>query len=189
MGKVVPTPTPTTQTHTSNATGNATTKDYVTASNSQDGFPLPLFVTTGIISGLNPCVFSVLIFLMGTLALTGSRARALAIGMVYIATVFFVFFLSALAVVQFVRIIGAQNLQLTKTIIGVFLLVVGIVSIKDFFWYIAGLVLRFQLLRNTVSAISEKPVRFSQLSGSVSSPRLPLCRAQSVRSRTFPPHT
>jgi cytochrome c biogenesis protein CcdA len=72
---------------------------------------------------------------MGTLALTGSRVRALAIGVAYIATVFFVFFLSALAVVQFVRIIGASNLQLTKTLIGVFLLIVGIVSIKDFFWY------------------------------------------------------
>jgi cytochrome c biogenesis protein CcdA len=96
---------------------------------------LPLFITTGIISGLNPCVFSVLIFLMGTIALTASRRRALAIGVTYIATVFFVFFLSALALVQFVRIIGAQNLDLTKTVIGVFLLIVGIVSIKDFFWY------------------------------------------------------
>jgi cytochrome c biogenesis protein CcdA len=72
---------------------------------------------------------------MGTIALTGSRSRALAIGVTYIATVFVVFFLTALAVVQFVRVIGAQNLQLTKTAIGIFLLVVGIVSIKDFFWY------------------------------------------------------
>jgi cytochrome c biogenesis protein CcdA/thiol-disulfide isomerase/thioredoxin len=133
MGNVVPTPTPIPQTHTSNATGNSTTTDDGT--NAQGSFPLALFFTTGIISGLNPCVFSVLIFLMGTLALTGSRVRALAIGVAYIATVFFVFFLSALAVVQFVRIIGASNLQLTKTLIGVFLLIVGIVSIKDFFWY------------------------------------------------------
>ena len=80
-------------------------------------------------------MFSVLIFLMGTIALTGSRCRALAIGVTYIATVFVVFFLTALAVVQFVRIIGASNLALTKTAIGIFLLVVGIVSIKDFFWY------------------------------------------------------
>jgi cytochrome c biogenesis protein CcdA/thiol-disulfide isomerase/thioredoxin len=131
MGNVVPTPTPIPRTN--NATRNATTSDDGT--DVQGDFPLPLFITTGIISGLNPCVFSVLIFLMGTIALTGSRARALAIGVAYIATVFFVFFLSALAVVQFVRIIGASNLQLTKTLIGVFLLIVGIVSIKDFVWY------------------------------------------------------
>jgi cytochrome c biogenesis protein CcdA len=131
MGNVVPTPTPISRTN--NATRNATTSDDGTEV--QGSFPLPLFITTGIISGLNPCVFSVLIFLMGTIALTGSRARALAIGVAYIATVFFVFFLSALAVVQFVRIIGASNLELTKTLIGVFLLIVGIVSIKDFFWY------------------------------------------------------
>jgi cytochrome c biogenesis protein CcdA len=131
MGNTVSTPTPISRTN--NATRNATTSDDGTEV--QGSFPLALFFTTGIISGLNPCVFSVLIFLMGTIALTGSRARALAIGVAYIATVFFVFFLSALAVVQFVRIIGASNLQLTKTLIGVFLLIVGIVSIKDFFWY------------------------------------------------------
>jgi len=132
-GHTVPTPTPGTQ--TGNATKNSTTDNNGTLVNTQGPLPLPLFITTGIISGVNPCVFSVLIFLMGTIALTGSRKRALAIGVTYIATVFVVFFLTALAVVQFVRIIGAQNLQLTKTLIGIFLLIVGIVSIKDFFWY------------------------------------------------------
>ncbi len=132
-GHTVPTPTP--GTHTGNATKNSTTTNNGTLVNTAGPLPLPLFITTGIISGVNPCVFSVLIFLMGTIALTGARSRALAIGVTYIATVFVVFFLTALAVVQFVRIIGAQNLQLTKTAIGIFLLVVGIVSIKDFFWY------------------------------------------------------
>lgn len=101
----------------------------------QGNFPLPLFITTGLVSGVNPCVFSVLIFLMSTLAVAGSRGRMLAVGVTYIATVFVVFFLSALAVVQFVRVIGEQNLALAKMGIGVFLLIVGIVSIKDFFWY------------------------------------------------------
>jgi len=133
-GHIVPTPSPTT--HTGNATKNSTSSAHnSTLVDTQGSLPLPLFITTGIISGINPCVFSVLIFLMGTIALTGSRRRALAIGVTYIATVFVVFFLTALAVVQFVRVIGASNLALTKTAIGIFLLVVGIVSIKDFFWY------------------------------------------------------
>jgi cytochrome c biogenesis protein CcdA len=133
-GHIVPMPSPTT--HTGNATKNSTSSAHnSTLVDTQGALPLPLFITTGIISGINPCVFSVLIFLMGTIALTGSRSRALAIGVAYIATVFVVFFLAALAVVSFVRIIGASNLALTKTAIGIFLLVVGIVSIKDFFWY------------------------------------------------------
>ena len=133
-GHAVPTPSPTT--HTGNATKNSTSSaQNSTLVNTQGELPLGLFITTGIISGINPCVFSVLIFLMGTIALTASRGRALAIGVTYIATVFVVFFLTALAVVQFVRVIGASNLALTKTAIGIFLLVVGIVSIKDFFWY------------------------------------------------------
>ncbi|MGZ4849617.1 MAG: hypothetical protein ACXV2D_09060 [Halobacteriota archaeon] len=130
-GHVVPTPTPTPG--TKNSTNNSSQNGTLVPT--QPPLPMALFFTTGIISGMNPCVFSVLIFLMGTIALTGSRARAFAIGVTYIATVFFVFFLSALALVQFVRVIGAHNLDLTKTVIGVFLLVVGIVSIKDFFWY------------------------------------------------------
>jgi cytochrome c biogenesis protein CcdA/thiol-disulfide isomerase/thioredoxin len=131
-GHIVPTPAPKPTGPKTNSTGNSSTDE---GTNAQASFSLALFVTTGIISGLNPCVFSVLIFLMGTLALTASRTRVFVIGVVYIATVFLVFFLSALAVVQFVRIIGAANLQLTKTLIGLFLLIVGIVSIKDFFWY------------------------------------------------------
>lgn len=127
-GHVVPTPTPVPN---KNATNNSSAQN----ANAHGDLPLPLFITTAIISGVNPCVFSVLIFLMGTLALTSSRSRALAIGLTYIATVFFVFFLSALAVVQFVRVIGAQNLTLTKIGIGIFLLIVGTVSIKDFFCY------------------------------------------------------
>ena len=130
-GHVVLTPTPV----PGKTAVNNSTSGNGTFTNTQGDLPLPFFIATGIISGVNPCVFSVLIFLMGTLALTGSRSRALAIGVTYIATVFFVFFLSALAVVQFVRVIGAQNLQLTKIGIGIFLLIVGIVSIKDFFWY------------------------------------------------------
>jgi cytochrome c biogenesis protein CcdA/glutaredoxin len=133
-GNIVPTPTPTPTTQTGNATKNATSSNS-TLADTQGSLPLPLFISTALISGINPCVFSVLIFLMGTIALTGSRSRALAIGVTYIATVFLVFFLSALAVVQFVRVIGAANLALTKTVIGIFLLIVGIVSIKDFFWY------------------------------------------------------
>jgi cytochrome c biogenesis protein CcdA/thiol-disulfide isomerase/thioredoxin len=132
-GHAVPTPIPTPGTHTANATKNSTNNG--TVANTPVPPPLLPFIGTAIISGVNPCVFSVLIFLMGTIALTGSRSRALAIGVTYIATVFVVFFLTALAVVQFVRVIGAQNLALTKTAIGIFLLVVGIVSIKDFFWY------------------------------------------------------
>ena len=116
-------------------TKNSTSSENGTLVNTQGPLPLPLFITTGIISGVNPCVFSVLIFLMGTLALTGSRRRTLAIGVTYIATVFVVFFVSALAVLQFVRIIGIQNLVLTQIGIGIFLLFVGAVSIKDFFWY------------------------------------------------------
>ncbi|MGZ4941307.1 MAG: hypothetical protein ACXV5P_03295 [Halobacteriota archaeon] len=139
-GHVVPTATPKPSLNpntTKNATKNATTtaNDGSVVGTTQDSFPLALFLTTGVVSGVNPCVFSVLIFLMSTLALTGSRARTLAIGVTYIATVFVVFFLSALAVVSFVRIIGPQNLALAKTGIGIFLLIVGIVSIKDFFWY------------------------------------------------------
>jgi len=100
-----------------------------------DSFPLPLFVTTALISGFNPCVFSVLIFLMSTLTGASTRNKMLSLGVTYIATVFIVFFLSALAIVQFVKIIGAQNLMLTKMGIGVLLLIIGIVSVKDFVWY------------------------------------------------------
>jgi cytochrome c biogenesis protein CcdA/glutaredoxin len=116
---------------------STTTPDSLgeTVVKSSDSLPLPLFVTTALISGFNPCVFSVLIFLMSALTGASTRNRMVSLGVTYIVTVFIIFFFSALAIVQFVRIIGAQNLMLTKMGIGVVLLVIGVVSVKDFFWY------------------------------------------------------
>jgi len=60
----------------------------------------------------NPCVFSVLIFLDGTVALTASRPRALAIGVTYIANgVFSSSFLSALRSCSSVRIHRCTELR------------------------------------------------------------------------------
>ena len=128
------TPTSTPETGPTTATGSPTPSGEVLITNSGP-LPLPLFITTALISGTNPCVFSVLIFLMSTLTASGTRRRMLTTGVTYIGTVFVAFFLSALALVQFVRIIGSQNLALTKIGIGVVLLFIGIVNVKDFFWY------------------------------------------------------
>ncbi len=57
MGRVVPTPTPIPQTRTSNVSANATTQDSGTAGASQESFPLALFISTGLISGMNPVCF------------------------------------------------------------------------------------------------------------------------------------
>ena len=128
--------TPSTEQTTSsvNSSGSPFSLGEIIVKNS-DSFPLPLFVTTALISGFNPCVFSVLIFLMSTLTGASTRNKMLSFGITYIATVFVVFFLSAIALVQFVKIIGAQNLMLTKIGIGILLLIIGIVSVKDFVWY------------------------------------------------------
>ena len=128
------TPSPELTTSSVNSSGSPFSLGETIVKNS-DSFPLPLFVTTALISGFNPCVFSVLIFLMSTLTGASTRNRMVSLGVTYIATVFIVFFLSALAILQFVKIIGAQNLMLTKIGIGVLLLIIGIVSVKDFVWY------------------------------------------------------
>ena len=128
------TPAPTPETGSTTATGPKTTSGEVLVTKS-DPFPLPLFITTALISGTNPCVFSVLIFLLSTLTGAGTRSKMLTIGVTYIVTVSIVFFLSALALVQFVRVIGSHNLALAKAGIGVILLFIGIVNVKDFFWY------------------------------------------------------
>lgn len=128
------TPSPELTTNSVNSSGSPFSLGETIVKNS-DSFPLPLFVTTALISGFNPCVFSVLIFLMSTLTGASTRNRMVSLGVTYIATVFIVFFLSALAILQFVKIIGAQNLMLTKIGIGVLLLIIGVVSVKDFVWY------------------------------------------------------
>jgi len=66
----------------------------------------PLVAGAGLIDGINPCAFAVLVFLLAGLMAAGSRRSMAGIGLSYAAGVFVFYFLSGLGIFTVVQIAG-----------------------------------------------------------------------------------
>jgi len=97
---------------------------------------LPAIIIAALVDSINPCAFAVLIFLLLYLTTIGASRRTLKIGIVYIITVFIVYFLAGLGLLTAIQSIG-----LTRQIFYIAALIsilAGLINIKDFFWYGRG---------------------------------------------------
>ena len=97
--------------------------------------PLPLLgAALGLLDGgFNPCALSVLFFLIAYLMGLGSKKKCLVMGLIYSMMIFFVYFSFMLGVLKAISFIG--YLELIKNLVGVILIILGIVEMKDFFFY------------------------------------------------------
>lgn len=87
----------------------------------------------GLADGINPCMFSVLVFLLSYILSVGSRGRALKAGLAFIITTFFVYFLFMIGIFKVIDILRIS--QYVRWIIGSAALIFGAIMIKDFFFY------------------------------------------------------
>jgi len=100
---------------------------------------IPALIGGAAIDSINPCAFAVMIFLLGYLLALGSPKLILRIGLVYIVTIFVVYFLAGLGLLRALTAFGVAGI--IYKIAAVILLFVGLVNIKDFFWYGKGFTL------------------------------------------------
>ena len=95
----------------------------------------PLFfigIILGFADGFNPCTFSILIFLLGYLfTLSASKSKILKLGLTFTFVIFIVYISIMLGLVNIVSFIGFRGIG--KTIIGIVLLLIAAINIKDFF--------------------------------------------------------
>ena len=94
---------------------------------------IPLILTAGLTDGINPCAFSVLIFLVTYLLSIGSKKKILAIGLSYILAVYVAYFTAGLGLLTIIQLSGLT--RIIYKIAAVIALTVGLVNLKDFFWY------------------------------------------------------
>jgi len=94
---------------------------------------LPLIIVAAAADSINPCAIGVLIFLVGFLILSsgGNKKRTLAISIIYIATVYLVYFLAGLGILAVLSKLSFLKI-LTKILAGVIILF-GLINIKDAF--------------------------------------------------------
>ncbi len=87
----------------------------------------------GLADGINPCMFSVLLFLLTYLLAIGSKKRAIKAGLVFAIGVFIVYFLFMFGMINLISLIGV--IQKIKIVVAIFALIASLILIKDFFAY------------------------------------------------------
>jgi len=101
---------------------------------------LPVVITTALIDSVNPCAIGVLVLLITTLlALSHNRKRMLEVGMIYIIAVYVTYLAAGVGLLYVIQKLNiAEPLSI---IVGGLIIVLGLLEIKDFWWYGKGLTL------------------------------------------------
>lgn len=127
-----------------------------------------LTVVLASMDAFNPCAFFVLLFLLSLLVHAKSRARMLVVGGTFVlfsGLVYFVFMAAWLNV-----FLVAGELRAITVAAGVVALLIGVINIKDYFWFRAGVSLSipesakpglFRRMREVVAAGSLGPMLLS----------------------------
>jgi len=100
----------------------------------------PILLTTIIIAsldGFNPCSLFVLTFLLAIIVHSASRRRIFAVGLTFLIVTAAVYGLFMLGVLNIMIFVG--RLFWIRNIVAAIVIILGLVSIKDFFWFKEGI--------------------------------------------------
>lgn len=102
---------------------------------------LPILIGAALVDSINPCAIGVILFLSSVLLrVSSSKARLLFLGGVYISTVYVVYVLSGLGLVWFqYALISRGYAEIVGAIVGLLVVGLGLVELKDVFWYGRGI--------------------------------------------------
>ena len=91
-----------------------------------------LGIVLGFADGLNPCTFAILIFLLSYLfTLSASKNKILKLGLIFSVIIFIVYVMLMLGIINILGLVGFK--EYGKIIIGIILIVIAGINIKDFF--------------------------------------------------------
>ena len=101
---------------------------------------LPTLVTiigAALVDSINPCAIAVLLILLSAFLLgAGKKKRALAAGLAFTAAIYLAYFLFGLGIFSAIKVSGLSDL--VYRLVGILAVVVGLLNIKDYFWYGGG---------------------------------------------------
>ena len=101
---------------------------------------------TAAVDSINPCAIGVLILLIATLlSLSHNHRKMLWVGIIYISTVFLTYLVAGFGLLFFIQRLNIAD-ELSW-LVGGLVVFLGILEVKDFFWYGQGLTLRIPAKR------------------------------------------
>lgn len=123
----------------------------------------PVVFSTALIDSINPCAIGVLVLLIATLiSLSKNRNKMLGVGMIYISAVFITYLAAGFGLLYFI-----QKLNISEElsyIVAFLVIILGLIEIKDFFWYGKGISL--QIPKNRAQQIM-KYIKHITIPGSI----------------------
>ena len=126
--------------------------------------PIVFGVLLGLTDGINPCMFGVLVFLLTYLVSIGSKKRVLKSGLIFAVTVFVFYFIIMYLMHKLIFSTTAllPYISTIKIVIGLIALVMGIIEIKDFFFYGKGISLKIpKVFKPILEKITKRGTYFS----------------------------
>ena len=136
------------------------------------GITLGTLIIAGLVDGINPCVFSTLVFFMSVLAVAGVRGRKLLLfGSVYCLACFLTYLLLGLGILRFIKLFSGYGTMQAFINRGMFALLVvfAILSFRDawLFWRTGeagSVLLRLpESLKNRIHRIIREGTHFKHL--------------------------
>jgi len=101
---------------------------------------LPVVIATALVDSINPCAIGVLVLLIATLlGLSKNKKKMIFTGLIYIAAVFVTYLLAGFGLLAFIQKFNISE-QLSW-IVGILVIILGLIEMKDFFWYGKGITL------------------------------------------------
>lgn len=100
---------------------------------------LSVVIGSAAIDSINPCAIGVLILMISVvLGGKGSVRRLLLLGSLYIFAIFMTYLLAGLGLVYFLSKVPLYVAEYLSLVVGAFVIIAGLLEIKDFFWYGKG---------------------------------------------------
>ncbi len=103
-------------------------------------FPtLSVILVAALIDSLNPCTIGVLILMISVvLGGRGSVKRLIGLGFLYIGAIYVTYLAAGLGLIYFLAKIPMVVTEYLSLGVGIFVILAGLIEIKDFFWYGEG---------------------------------------------------
>ena len=104
---------------------------------------IPVVIFAATVDAINPCAFAVLIILMAAALSIANKKRALKFGLAFTASIYISYFLMGLGLFSVLQASGLSHIF--YIIVTVLAVIVGLLNIKDYFWYGKGLLMEIPL--------------------------------------------
>ncbi len=110
---------------------------------SQQKLTVPVLIGAALVDAVNPCAFAVLLLLMITVLATGEKKKALFSGLAFSLAIFLSYFLMGLGLYSVVASFQASGIFMKS--IGIIAVIIGLLNLKDYFWYGKGFLMEVPL--------------------------------------------